>query len=384
MGLSARRKIAVAASLVILSLVAPGMMAGRLAPDVSIAESDIQFSNDFPKALEAITINVTVHNVGGMDATAVTVWFYVDFEVVPFNQKTIANIPVNGTGVASTNWATPLPKTYTITVKVNCTADTNLANNAASKAITVGLPSGPLAVILALDPTSCDPEQAFWANGTVKLATQPQPGAGVTVTVRDRNGAAVGTPAQATTDSNGAFAACLTAPRAAGEYKVEAGASSGGLNGNGTATLHVVLPDLIITVITFSSPTPKEGDEVKVTATLKNNGTAAAAGALVAFYDGNSKFATVKVDPLPAGNSTPVTATWKAIKGSHQIKAAADPDNKVNESGEDNNALTVPLDVKEKPDGGGGNTMLMVGAVAVIALAAVAAVFLIRRRRKAQ
>jgi hypothetical protein len=376
--------MAVVALFLVLSLVAPSIAADRLAPDVSIAEQDIRFSNDFPKALETVTINATVHNIGGMDATAVTVQFYQDNEAIPFNQKSIATIPINGTGVASTTWVGLVPKAYTIHVKTNCTADTNLANNGASRAITVGLPSGPLVVAVALDPASCSPEQPFWANGTVKLAAQAQPGAAVTVGVKDRNGVGVGTPVQVTTDSTGAFAACLTAPKAAGEYKVEASASSGGLNGNGTATLRVVLPDLLITVISFSNPTPKEGDDVKVTATLRNNGTAAAAGAFVAFYDGNSKFATVKVDPLPAGNSTPVTATWKAIKGAHQIRAVADPDNRLNESAEDNNALTVPLDVKAKPDGGGGNTMLMVAAVAVIAVAAVAAVFFIRRRRKAQ
>ena len=43
--------MAVAALLVLLSLVAPQIAADRLAPDVSIAEQDIQFSNDFPKAL---------------------------------------------------------------------------------------------------------------------------------------------------------------------------------------------------------------------------------------------------------------------------------------------------------------------------------------------
>jgi hypothetical protein len=376
--------MAVAALLVLLSLVAPQIAADRLAPDVSIAEQDIQFSNDFPKALETVTINATVHNIGGMDATAVTVLFYQDNEAIPFNQKSIANIPANGTGVASTSWVGLVPKAYTIHVKTNCTADTNLANNGASRTVTVGLPSGPLVVAVALDPSSCDPVRPFWANGTVKLATQAQPGAAVTITIRDRNGVAVGTPAQTTTDSNGAFAACLTSPAASGEYKVEAGASSGGLNGNATATLRVVLPDLIVTIITFSKTAPNEGDDVKVTATLKNNGTAAAAAFIVAFYDGNSKFASVKAEALPAGNSTQVSATWKAIKGSHQIKVSADPDNKLNESAEDNNALTVPLDVKAKADGGGGNTMMLVGVVVVIAIVAVVAVLLIRRRKKAQ
>jgi|GEM_PF-3401797 len=375
--------MAVAALLIILCLVAPGIAADRLAPDVSIAASDIQFSNDFPSALETITINVTVHNIGGMDATAVSVQFYEDVEAIPFNQKTIPNIPVNGTGVASTSWFGRLPRTYTIHVRINCTADTNLANNGASRAITVGTPSGPLVVEVALDPATCEPEQPYRANGTVRLATQPQPAATVTVTVRDRSGVTVGTPVQTTTDPAGAFSACLTAPRAAGDYRVEAAASSGGLNGNDTATLRVVLPDLIITVITFSNTAPREGDSVKVTATLKNNGTAASAGTTVAFYDGSARFANVKADPLSAGNSTQVVATWRAVKGTHQIKAAADPDNKVNESSDENNALTVPLEVKAGGGGGGNDMLLIGGAVAAVAAVSVVAVLIIRRRRRA-
>lgn len=375
--------MAAAVALIILSLVPTVILADRIAPDVSIADSDIQCSNDFPKALETIVINVTVHNIGGMDATAVTVWFYQDNEAIPFTpQKTIANIPVNKTGTASANWAGLVPKTYSINVKVCCTADTNLANNAASKTLTVGTPSGPLVVDMSIDPPACKPGQVFWANGTVKLATQPQPGASVTISVKDRTGAAVGTPVQTTAGTNGAFAANLTAPTGAGDYLVEAGASSGGLNGNDTGTLRVVLPDLLITTVTFSSPTPKEGDDVKVTATLKNNGTDSAGSVFVAFYDGNAKFASVRVDSLAAGNSTPVAATWKALKGTHQIKAAADPDNKVVESSEENNALTVPITVKEKGgDGAGGNMLLIGGGVAVIAVVAVLAVVLMRRRK---
>lgn len=375
--------MAAAAALVLLSLISPTILADRLAPDVSISESDIKFSNDFPKAFEIIVINVTVHNIGGMDATAVTVWFYQNNEQIPFTpQKTIANIPANGTGTASANWAGPIPQTYTIHVKVNCTADTNLANNGAARTITVGAPSGPLAVKMALDPPAIKPGHPFWANGTVKLAAQPQPGASVTINVTDRSGNATGTPAQTTTDATGAFTVNLTAPVTAGDYRVEASASSGSLRGNDTVTLRVVLPDLLISILAFSSAAPREGDDVKVTATLKNNGTDAAEGFLVAFYSDGARFASINGGPLPPGNSTLVVATWKAVKGTHQIRALADPDNKLVESNEENNALTVPLTVKEGGNGGAGNMMMVAGVVVVVVVAGVLGILLLRRRKK--
>jgi hypothetical protein len=362
--------------LVLATLALPLVVVSAGPPDVAIAAADISFSNDFPKTGENVGINVTVHNVGGMDAAAVVVRMYIDQELVPYNQKDIALIKVNETGTASFAWPAVVPGTYTFYIKVNCTADTNMANNQASRSITVTL-GGPLMVSMALDPASCKPEQTLWANGTVRIGTQPASGATVTVTVKPS-----GTPASVTADASGMFSANLTAPKTAGRYEVEASATSGALKGNDTRTLSVVLPDLVVTGLIFSKEKPLEGDTVRITATVRNNGTDSVGSFMVAFYFDGTKFSTEKAGPLTAGNQTEVVADWTAVKGTHQMKATADPENKVAEINEEDNSLTVPLTVKEKAGAVDNATVMLIVGVVAVAIVAVAVIWILRGRKK--
>lgn len=347
-------------------------------PDVAISASDIMFSNDFPKTGEMVTINITAHNSGEMDSGVVTVKFFMDgIRYLP--DKTIGNIPVNGTGQASTSWPATLPKTYTIKVELDCPADTNIANNQASRTITVGAPSGPLSIDMALDPASCKPEQNFRVNGTVRLGTQPVTGAEVKVSVKPS-----GTPVSTQTIADGSFSVNLTAPSTVDRetYEVEASATSGSLKGNATKMLTIIIPDIVMLDLTFSTASPTEGDSVKLSATLRNNGTDTAEKIDVAFYYDTTKIGTKTVDSLAAGNSTTVTIGWNAVKGSHTMKALADPDSKVREKTKDNNAATSSLTVKEKPGGIGDNGMVMVIAAAVVVVAVVVVALAFMRMRK--
>jgi hypothetical protein len=190
-----------------------------------------------------------------------------------------------------------------------------------------------------------------------------------------------GSPVITTTDVLGNFSANLTAPKGANRYEVEAAAASGSLKGNDTKTLTVIMPDMVISALTSSKDKPAEGDDVVLTATLKNNGTDAVESFMVAFYDGNAKFTTVKAGPLSAGNSTPVTVSWKAVKGTRQIKAVADPDNKVAEVDDENNAITISLTVKAR-NGGDDMAVLLLVAVVIVAAAAIVGFALMRRRKK--
>jgi len=346
-------------------------------PDASINDTDISFSNDFPKSGETVTINVTVHNIGGMVSGPVTVRFYTDQDIIMFSEKTISNIDSNGTQTTSTSWLATIPKAYSIKVKLNCTADTNGANNDAQKTLTVS-GSGTLDVKLKLDPVNCKPGQSFIAGGTVKqFNNQPVSGATVALMVKPS-----GASTSVTTDGNGDFSANLTSPAVAGHYEVEASASSSNLKGNDTKTLHVIQPDLVASDLIFSKTTLTEGDSVTLTATIRNNGTDTATNIIVAFYFGSTKIGTKAVDSLGTDNLTTVSIGWKSVKGTHNMRCMADPDNKVNESNEDNNAVLAPLTVKEKPGGVGDNLMMMIVVVVVIAVVGVAGVMLMKRRGK--
>jgi hypothetical protein len=346
-------------------------------PDASIENTDIAFSNDYPKTGETVTINVTVHNIGGMVSGPVTVRFYTNQDIFPFSEKTISNIDANGTQVTSASWFATIPMAYSIKVKLNCTADTNGANNEAQRTLTV-TGTGTLDVKLKLDPVNCKPGQSFIASGTVKqFNSQPVIGATVALLVKPS-----GASTSATTDSNGEFSANLTSPTAAGNYEVEASASSGNLKGNDTKTIHVVMPDLVASDLVFSKATLTEGDTVTLTATIRNNGTDTAASIIVAFYYGSTRIGTKSVDSLGVDNFTTVSIGWKSVKGTHEMKCTADPENRINESKEDNNAVTASLTVKEKPGGVGDSMVMIIVLVVVIAVVGIAGLMLMKRRGK--
>ncbi len=374
------RALVALAGLLLLSLAPPALPALSPQPDASISQSDIDFSNDFPQSGESVSVNVTVHNNGDAPSGVVTVKFYIDGLPYP-PDRTIANIEPNGTGQASTAWLATVPKTYTFRVVVECALDANSANNEASRTLTVSTPGGVLSVSAALDPPSCRPSQEFFVNGTVRLGSAPVVGATVTVSIKPS-----GPTGAATTDANGAFSVNLTAPDKGGSYAVETTASSGTQRGTDTDTLVVVVPDLVIIGLSFSPENATEGRAVRILAVVRNEGDDSAELVEVGFYRGDSKLGVRSAGALPPGNQTEVELSWTAERGAHEIRAVADPNNKVAELDEDNNALSQTLTVKRSGGGGGGGPALaLAAAIVVVGVVAVALALLwVRRRRRAR
>lgn len=373
-----KRVLAALASLMMVALSPPAVPALSPQPDVSISESDIAFSNDFPQSGESVGINVTAHNIGDLASGVVTVRFYIDGLPYP-PDRTIANIEPNSTGEASTTWLATAPKTYTIHVVLECAIDTNSANNEASRTITVSVPGGVLTVNATLDPPSCRPSHQLFINGTVRLAGAPVVGASVTVTIKPS-----GPTGTATTDAGGAFSVNLTAPGAGGSYEVETTATSGHQRGTDSDTLTVVVPDLLIVSLTFSTANATEGDMVRIVAVVRNAGGDVAGEVEVGFYRDDSRIGVRSARALGPGNQTEVEMKWTAEKGTHEMRAVADPDGKVAEMDEGNNGLSRPLTVKSRAGGGegGGGGLLVAAAVAAVVIAALAALVVIRRRRR--
>jgi subtilase family serine protease len=102
-------------------------------------------------------------------------------------------------------------------------------------------------------------------------------------------------------------------------------------------------PDLTIPDITISPLDPVTDDTVTITVTVKNQGTASAAGFRVVCYIDDAILATNLIDGLNAGTSATTAFTWKALPGSHIIQAIADSAGSVSETDETNNAMTFAL-----------------------------------------
>ena len=113
-------------------------------------------------------------------------------------------------------------------------------------------------------------------------------------------------------------------------------------------------PDLSIKDISWSPSSPDKGDTIKFTVKIKNQGSGSAGSSTVKYYIDGSYVASDSVSKLSAGSTSTETFTWTASKcGNVKVKAVADANNDVYESGGKNNARTETVSIKcptLKPD----------------------------------
>ncbi|WP_410790333.1 CARDB domain-containing protein [Kribbella sp. C-35] len=99
-------------------------------------------------------------------------------------------------------------------------------------------------------------------------------------------------------------------------------------------------PDLVVTTVDWSPANPSESTPITLSATVKNNGSAAAPASSLNFLLNGSTAGTVNVGALAAGASTTVTANaGTRAQGNYTVAAVADPANAVVEQSDTNNTL---------------------------------------------
>jgi hypothetical protein len=109
------------------------------------------------------------------------------------------------------------------------------------------------------------------------------------------------------------------------------------------------LPDLIVEKILLSSISPVQGQNVKITTTIKNNGN----------YNATNFMVESKVDDITQGNktlsltgggSTDLEFNWINVPpGTHKIEIIVDSTNVITESNEGNNKNTIDVTVSSIP-----------------------------------
>lgn len=137
----------------------------------------------------------------------------------------------------------------------------------------------------------------------------------------------------------------------------------------------VPVPDLTVTDVRFSNSHPAEGDNVSISATIKNNGAASAADVSVTFYIDGQYFAGQGITSIDTVNVATVGVQWTAVSGDHLINVTVDPNNKVMESNENNNWYTKTISTSQK-----NNTPGFEFALIIVSLAAIS-VLLARKNR---
>ena len=101
-------------------------------------------------------------------------------------------------------------------------------------------------------------------------------------------------------------------------------------------------PDLVVTDISWSPPSPQDGDSMQFTVDIMNQGSASTSAwgpfDVQCHMDGSSTpFDGDVISSLGAGASTSATCSWAAQEGSHTITAVVDDGGFIPESNEGNN-----------------------------------------------
>jgi hypothetical protein len=112
-------------------------------------------------------------------------------------------------------------------------------------------------------------------------------------------------------------------------------------------------PDLVVTDLQLSPPHPSAGASVIVSVLVENEGTSDAREPfdVRALVDGSHLGMVSVANGLRAGEAKRLSFDWTAEAGTHEITAQVDqPFDRINESDETNNALTVSADVPFAPD----------------------------------
>jgi hypothetical protein len=123
-------------------------------------------------------------------------------------------------------------------------------------------------------------------------------------------------------------------------------------------------PDLVVTDISWDPASPAPGSAVTLRATIKNRGDAPTPagvkhGVLFTFDDGAAGpgvWSDTHTAAIAAGASVTLTAsggsagaTWKAIEGTHTVKANVDDVNRIAESDENNNVMSKEIVAGTRP-----------------------------------
>ncbi|OGO07046.1 MAG: hypothetical protein A2Y92_00055 [Chloroflexi bacterium RBG_13_57_8] len=117
-----------------------------------------------------------------------------------------------------------------------------------------------------------------------------------------------------------------------------------------TSGFITLLPDLVVTDITWAPENAGVGDTVTFTATVMNQGTGRSESARINVYVSGSFSGYVDIGEIEAEGETDAVFDWTAVPGTFTVKAVADGEHKILESKEDNNdtsrtIIVIPPDI---------------------------------------
>ena len=341
-----------------------------IAPDVSITEEDIAFSDENPVLGDTITISATVHNNGGADATDVAVRFYNgnpdDGGVQMLDDQIIATIPIGGTETASVDWTSTvgIHEILVVLDPDETITEWDKENNRASALIKVLPDLSISAEDISLTIPNTDVPNGVEISVTVhNLGGVDAENVGVAFYQGDPLAGAPlidsKTIPAITAGSSDTASLSWTAPAGTSDVYVRVDESKeiderDEANNTAFNSITIILkPDLSLTAedISLDVEFPLAGKPTIITANVRNDNSGVV-GVLVSFYDGDPDIdgTLIGSDLIPtidASATGVATVEWDTTDkaGEHTLHIVVDEQEKIEELDETNNITQKPVEI---------------------------------------
>src|SRR4030043_88082 len=116
-------------------------------------------------------------------------------------------------------------------------------------------------------------------------------------------------------------------------------------NNEYTVSITPLLPDLIVSEVTWLPVNPGAGDNITFTVKIKNQGSGRAASSRAVSYINNRFISYMNIPEINADTEATATFNWVATGGTHMMEIIADYDRLLNENNTDNNNTYIYITI---------------------------------------
>ncbi len=314
-----------------------------LSPDLII--KSITWSPENPSINEIVTFTVTVKNQGTSQASNSRVSYFIDDAYITSNYLN----PIDP-GAIATKTFTWEAQAGSHTVKViadfdNEVTESNETNNVKTYTFSTLAPD---LIIESITWSPENPSKGDTATFSVKIKNQGTDSAGSCQVHFYVDDSSRGYQSVSRIDAGVTITKTFTWVAQAGSHIIKAIVDKDNLinesnetNNERTVEFSTFIPDLIIESITWSPEAPEEGDNVIFSVNITNQGDGRADYSQLAYFIDDFLLDLDSIDPIDPGASDNRTFNWKAKEGLHDSKAVTDYNERVVESDETNNTMTI-------------------------------------------
>lgn len=323
---------------------ARAMAASIPSPDLAIAS--LAISPETPSIGDTVTFTVTIQNRGDSAAGASLLASFIDEQ--PFDTSGVDAINAGATAVKTFTWkAKAGPHTFRVVIDSQDSVAESAENNN-DRTIAFSVLAADL-TIKAISWTPVSPAMGDNVTFTVTITNLGDKKSGSSQLDFSIDGNSRGNRTILGIEAGASVNETYNWVALSGQHTIKAVADalqqvteSNEANNTLEATLATALPDLIIDSLTVSPQSIMAGDNVTLTAVVKNQGSGRAVPSVVTCYVDSMLWDTQYTSFLGPGETNTLTFEWTTDDNPHTIKIIADATDLVKESDESNNTATIP------------------------------------------